>query len=90
MLVIPIITYKVTDAFDCILMSLQFLRIYNLIALLVYFVSSDSKDTSDNDTISQYLLTSQDTTGYRATTATPNNVATTKQDNKINKEQHDA
>jgi hypothetical protein len=58
MLVIPIITYKVADAFDCILMSLQFLRIYNLIALLVYFVLGDSRDIGDNDTVGQYLLTS--------------------------------
>jgi hypothetical protein len=90
LLVIPIITYKVADAFDCILISLQFLRICNLIALLVYFVSRDSRDTGDNDTVGQSLLTGQDTTGYGATAATPNNAATTERDDKIDEEQHDA
>jgi hypothetical protein len=88
--VIPIITYKVVDAFDCILMSLQFLHICNLIALLVYFVLRNSRDIGDNDTVGQSLLTSQDTTSYGATVATPNNAVSTKWDDEIDEEQHDA
>jgi hypothetical protein len=83
--VVPIITTKLLDTFDCILMLIQFLRICNLIALLCLYLVLD--DIRNNDTIGQPLLTNQNTTSYRATAATSNNATSAKQDNKIDVEQ---
>ena len=85
LLVVPIITLKLPDAFDCILMSIQFLRICNLIALPCLYLVLD--DICDNDTIGQSLLIDQNTTSYGATAATPNNATSTEQDDEIDVEQ---
>jgi hypothetical protein len=64
LLIVPIITHKPTGAFDFVLISLQCLRICNLIALLCLYLVLCSRDTSDNDAEHQSLLADQITTSY--------------------------
>lgn len=73
------------DVFDCIIMSLQFLRICNLIALLCLYLVPCSRDTSDIDAEYQSLLADQNTTDYGATAAT-HNAASTERDGEENEQ----
>jgi hypothetical protein len=69
LLIVPIITYKPIGAFDFVLVSLQCLRICNLIALLCLYLVPCSRDTSDNDAKCQSLLANQIMTSYGGTAA---------------------
>jgi hypothetical protein len=80
LLLAHIATYKPVDAFDCITVSFQVLRICNLIALLWLYLLPCSRDRSDIDAEHQPLIADQNTTVYEAMGAAHNPASTERDD----------